>query len=76
LGFKITPSKGTTEGVTSITLSTLIPIKGIVLDVDGIQDVVWNNQYIDLMPGDDQVVEAKGLSGRDIKVNCLGDGSV
>ena len=49
------------------------PIKGIILDVedrstdeqDG--ECRWSDQAIDLMPGDDQVVVAKGLKGRKVK---------
>ncbi|KAH7108023.1 galactose-binding domain-like protein [Auriculariales sp. MPI-PUGE-AT-0066] len=44
----------------SVTLSTKKPIKGIVLDVADRSgaEVKWNDQSIDLVPGDDQVVRA------------------
>jgi len=49
-------------------------MKGIVLDVDG-DDVKWSNQAIDLVPGDPQIVIAKGLKGRGVKARFIGDGS-
>lgn len=58
----------------SVHLSTKKPIKGIVLDVEG-ADVKWNDQVIDLVPGDPQVIGAAGLNGRDVKVRFLGDGT-
>jgi len=67
LGFQITTGL---DGE-SIQLSTGRPIKGIVLDVDG-DDVKWNNQAIDLVPGDPQTVMAKGLKGRKVKARFLG----
>lgn len=61
-----------TDGET-LTLSCKRPIKGIILDVedrstdekDG--ECRWSDQAIDMMPGDDQVVVAKGLKGRKVK---------
>ncbi|EPQ58996.1 glycoside hydrolase family 2 protein [Gloeophyllum trabeum ATCC 11539] len=70
LGLKIT----TGANGESVELSTEKPIKGIVLDVDG-DDVAWSDQAIDLVPGDPQVVQAKGLNGRPIKARFLGDGT-
>lgn len=70
LGLKINVES---DGET-ITLSSNIPIKGIVLDVDG-EDVKWSDQAIDLVPGDPQTVKAIGLNGRKIKARYLGDGS-
>ncbi|THH15213.1 hypothetical protein EW146_g5231 [Bondarzewia mesenterica] len=58
----------------SVKLSTKRPIKGIVLDVEG-EDVKWSDQAIDLVPGDDQTVEAQGLNGRKVKARFLGDGT-
>lgn len=58
----------------TVTLETLKPIKGIVLDVDG-EDVKWSDQAIDLVPGDPQAVRAVGLNGREIKIRFLGDGT-
>ncbi len=49
-----------------VTLTCRKPIKGVVLDVDG-ESVKWSDQAVDLMPGDPQVITAKGLDGRKIK---------
>ena len=54
-----------TEGSDSVTLSTNEPIKGIVLDAEG-DDCEWDDQAIDLFPGDDQVIGVRGLGGRKI----------
>lgn len=59
----------------SVRLSTERPIKGIVLDVEGGDEVQWGDQAIDLVPGDPQVVRAVGLKGRTAKARFLGDGS-
>jgi beta-mannosidase len=70
LGFKITHSL---DGE-SVELSTRCPIKGIVLDADG-DDAKWSDQAIDLVPGDPQMVVARGLKARNVKARFLGDGS-
>ncbi|QRV76379.1 beta-mannosidase [Ceratobasidium sp. AG-Ba] len=74
VGLKISTSKGESSEETLVTLSTSIPIKGIILDVDG-DEAKWSDQAIDLVPGDDQVVVVKGLKGRPVKARYLGDGS-
>ncbi|KAG9093429.1 hypothetical protein FRC06_011531 [Ceratobasidium sp. 370] len=71
---RISTSKGESSEDTLVTLSTSIPIKGIILDVDG-DEAKWSDQAIDLAPGDDQVVVVKGLKGRPVKARYLGDGS-
>ncbi|KAF8325256.1 beta-mannosidase [Cantharellus anzutake] len=76
LGLKIVASENTSGDITSVRLSTSVPIKAIVLDADGSQDVSWSDQFIDLIPGDDQIIEAKELNSRKITVRFLGDGSV
>jgi len=58
----------------SVLLTTKKPVKGIVLDVEG-DDVKWSDQAIDLVPGDEQVVKALGLKGREVKLRYLGDGT-
>ncbi|KAG8728628.1 hypothetical protein FRC12_021614, partial [Ceratobasidium sp. 428] len=74
VGLKISTSKGESSEDTLVTLSTSIPIKGIILDVDG-DEAKWSDQAIDLAPGDDQVIMVKGLKGRPVKARYLGDGS-
>ncbi|KAF9006424.1 glycoside hydrolase family 2 protein [Cyathus striatus] len=58
----------------SVTLETQKPVKGIVLDVDGLE-VKWSDQAIDLIPGDPQKIKAIGLNGRSVKLRFLGDGT-
>jgi beta-mannosidase len=58
-----------------VRLSCEKPIKGIVLDVEGKEDVAWSDQGVDLFPGDEQVVVAKGLNGRRVTARYIGDGS-
>ncbi|KAJ9117501.1 hypothetical protein QFC22_004351 [Naganishia vaughanmartiniae] len=65
----------------TLTLSCKKPIKGVILDVedrttdDEMGECKWSDQAIDMMPGDDQVVVAKGLKGRKVKARYLGDGT-
>lgn len=70
LGFKVTIAS---DGE-SVELSTGRPMKGIVLDVDGLP-AKWSDQAIDLVPDDPQVVKVVGLKGRSVKTRYLGDGS-
>lgn len=72
-----TLSRSPPEGrdVTTIRLSSSRPIKGVVLDAEGDEDVKWSDQGIDLVPGDEQVVLAWGLNGRPVKARFLGDGT-
>jgi beta-mannosidase len=57
-----------------VRLSCSKPIKGVVVDIaDG--EVEWSDQAVDLFPGDDQVLVAKGLNGRKVTARYIGDGS-
>ena len=47
------------------------PIKGLVLDVEG-EEVKWSDQALDLVPGDEQVVNVWNLKGRKVKARYLG----
>jgi len=71
VGLSISPAA---DGET-VELSCLRPIKGIVLEVEGEEDVKWSDQAIDLVPGDPQTVKAIGLNGRKVLARYLGDGS-
>jgi len=53
----------------------LRPIKGVVLEVKGEEDVKWSDQAIDLVPDDPQTLKAIGLKGRKPFARYLGDGS-
>lgn len=57
----------------SVELAAQMPVKGIVLDVEG-DNIKWGDQAIDLFPGDPQIVKAIGLRGREVKARFLGDG--
>lgn len=60
-----------------VTLRCEKPIKGVILDLEDRsgEEVKWSDQAIDMFPGDEQVLEAKGLKGRGIKARYIGDGS-
>ena len=76
IGLKISTSASAVDKeATEVRLSSSLPIKGIILDAEGDADVKWSDQAIDLVPGDEQFVLARGLSGRAVKARYLGDGS-
>ncbi|KAJ7062793.1 glycoside hydrolase family 2 protein [Mycena amicta] len=63
------------KGDTRVTVSVKRPVKGLVLGVlgdDDGPDVRWSDNGLDVMPGDPQVVVARGLAGRKIGVAFLG----
>ncbi|KAJ7499902.1 glycoside hydrolase [Mycena latifolia] len=62
------------EATGAVTVSVTRPVKGLVLSAvgDG-ADVRWSDNALDVMPGDPQVVVAKGLAGRDIAAAFLGN---
>ncbi|KAH7927653.1 glycoside hydrolase [Leucogyrophana mollusca] len=47
------------------------PVKGLVLSVDD-DKVKWSDNGVDIVPGDEQVIVAKGLGGRKVKVAYMG----
>lgn len=57
-----------------VRLTCSKPIKGVVLDVEG-DEADWSDNGVDLFPGDEQVVMAKGLKGRKPIARYIGDGS-
>ncbi|KDQ51573.1 glycoside hydrolase family 2 protein [Jaapia argillacea MUCL 33604] len=64
--------KITVEGE-SVRVSAEKPVKALVLSVDGDGgEVKWSDNALDIMPGDEQMVIAKGLQGRNIKIAHLG----
>jgi len=67
VGFKVEVSS---DGE-SVRLSSKRPVKGIILDAEG-EDVRWSDQAIDLIPGEDQLVNAIGLKGRSVQTRYLG----
>lgn len=57
-----------------VTLTCKAPIKGLILDTEG-DECMWSDNAVDLFPGDEQKVTAKGLKGREVKARYLGDGT-
>jgi beta-mannosidase len=64
------PVKVTVRG-DHIYISSPLPVKGVVFDVDD-DEIVFDDNCIDIMPDDDQVVHAKGLNGRSVSFMHLG----
>jgi len=58
----------------TVRLSCSKPIKGVVVDVEE-GEVEWDDQAVDMFPGDEQVLTAKGLAGRKVTYRYIGDGS-
>lgn len=58
-----------------IRVSAKKPVKGVVLSVagDAGEDVKWSDNALDIVPGDDQTIVAKGLGGRGVVAAWLGN---
>jgi beta-mannosidase len=54
-----------------IYVSSTLPVKGVVFEAED-DEIVFDDNYIDVVPGDDQVVLAKGLNGRSVSFMHLG----
>ncbi|PMD48156.1 glycoside hydrolase family 2 protein [Hyaloscypha variabilis F] len=54
-----------------IHVSSLLPAKGVVFDVED-DEVIFDDNCTDVIPGDDQVVLARGLKGRSVTLMHLG----
>lgn len=65
-GLKLTSSGEIVE------ITTEKPVKCLVLSVTGDEDVRWDDNGMDLMPGDTRVLHGKGLNGRSAQVAYLG----
>jgi len=50
------------------------PVKGIVLEALGEQEVFWSDNAIDLFPFEERHVQAHGLRDLNVSVRHLGDG--
>jgi beta-mannosidase len=69
---------GTTSGSDTdvVTLSTNAPVKGVMLSVspsEGGEDAIWDDNFIDLVPGEEVHVKVTGLAGRQIQTRWLCD---
>lgn len=62
------PDPGLTVVVQGEVVSVQVrrPVKGLMLSVegDGADEVVWTDNYLDIVPGDGREVVARGLNGR------------
>jgi beta-mannosidase len=59
-----------------VILSATTPVKGVMLGVpisEGGEDAVWEDNFIDLVPGEEITVKVSGLKGRKIETRWLGD---
>lgn len=54
----------------SIRLSSELPVKGLVVQVDD-EKVQFSDNCVDLAPGDEQVINAEGLNGRPVSIMHL-----
>ena len=63
-----------TENGEVIKVKVTRPVKGVWLSVpDGGEEVRWSDNALDMVPGDNQVVIARGLKGRQVWVAWLGN---
>lgn len=57
-------------------ISVQKPVKGLVLSVEELDgdegEVKWSDNALDVVPHDEQVVVARGLSGRRVRAAWLG----
>ncbi|KAG0649922.1 Beta-mannosidase B [Hyphodiscus hymeniophilus] len=58
------PSVRVTVKLDYIHVSSPLPVKGVVFDVD--DDIIMDDNCIDVIPGDDQIIHAKGLRGKSV----------
>ncbi len=56
-----------------LEVSANYSVKGLLLSVEGDEEVEWEDDMLDLMPGETLRVEIKGLNGRQIKRRFLND---
>jgi beta-mannosidase len=77
---------GQDQGFATITISARRPVKGLVLgaepleeddvategEVDGMREVKWSDNALDIVPGDTQIIVARGLGKRGVTAAYLG----
>ena len=67
------PRLRVTENGEAVKVKVTKPVKGVWLSVpDAGEEVRWSGTALDVVPGDDQVVIASGLKGRQVWVAWLG----
>ncbi|KAJ3030303.1 hypothetical protein HDV00_008983 [Rhizophlyctis rosea] len=72
-----------TSAADHITIKADRPLKGLYFVIEGEkpsvsdefinQEVMWEDNCIDVVPGDEQIIKAPGLEGRKVVVRYLGD---
>lgn len=69
----LVPDSKTTDGWETVEIEANAPAKGCLLDVDGGDVPEWEDNMIDLLPGEKMNVRVRGLEGRALKVRWLND---
>ncbi|KAH6719261.1 glycoside hydrolase family 2 protein [Leptodontidium sp. MPI-SDFR-AT-0119] len=75
------PSSPSSSSSSTITLTSTHPLKGVVLSIppnsssggEDDEDAVWDDNFIDLIPGEEVRVGVKGLGGRKVEARWLCD---
>lgn len=61
------------EGWETVQIESNNPVKGVLLDVESGEMPEWEDNMVDLLPGDRVQVRVKGLEGRKITSRWLND---
>lgn len=63
------------EGEKEVSISANAPIKGVVLSVQMAEgeDATWEDNFVDLVPGEVVKIGVEGLKGREVRARWLGD---
>jgi beta-mannosidase len=72
---KLAVSASISSSGEEVVLTTNAPAKGVTLQVpveEG-EDAIWEDNFLDLVPGEEIVVGVKGLEGRKVEVRWLCD---
>ncbi|KAL3457030.1 glycoside hydrolase superfamily [Aspergillus heterothallicus] len=77
---RVVPDSKTEDGLglawENVEVESNAPVKGCLLDVDSGEMVEWEDNLVDLLPGEKVVVRARGIEGREITVRWLNDWEV
>jgi beta-mannosidase len=62
-------------GEGEVRISADAPVKGVVLsvDIEEGEDAVWEDNFVDLVPGEMVKIKVEGVRGRKVKARWLGD---
>jgi beta-mannosidase len=72
---EVRASEGGSEWENSVKVGANHPVKGCLLyvDYDDGEDAIWEDNMLDLMPGETMDVKVRGLGGRRVKIRFLND---